>query len=95
MFLRKQAIETWYSFPSCLTNPRSTYSSQLFIQLVGTSCTPNPEQIKLTELEGYSISGISALTCKTRNMKITPFCLNVVCCFANKHTKHVKIITCS
>ena len=48
MFLRKQAIETWYNFPSRLT-------------------------------------GISALPCKTRNMKITPFRLNVVCCFANKH----------
>jgi len=35
----------------------------------------------------------SALPCKTVNAEITPFQLNVVRCFANKHTKHSEIIT--
>ena len=38
---------------------------------------------------------VSALPCKTGNTKIAPFHLNVVCFFANKHTKHTKIISWS
>jgi len=38
---------------------------------------------------------VSALPCKTGNPKITPFNLNVVCFFANKHAKHIKIINLS
>ena len=32
---------------------------------------------------------------KTGNTDITPFHLNVVCCFADKHTEHIRIITWS
>jgi len=35
----------------------------------------------------------SALPCKTGNTEIRPFHLNVVCCCANKHIKHIIIIT--
>jgi len=40
---------------------------------------------------------VSALPCKTGNTEITSFYFNAdydVCCFANKNTKHVKIISC-
>jgi len=39
--------------------------------------------------------GVSALTCKIGNMEITPLQLNVVCCFANRYRKRVKLVTWS
>jgi len=36
---------------------------------------------------------VSALLGETGNTEFTSFHFNAVCCFANKHTKHVKIIT--
>ena len=41
------------------------------------------------------LTSVSALPCITGNTEITPFHLTVVCCFANKHTKYIKIITWS
>jgi len=41
------------------------------------------------------LTSVSALLCKTGNRKITPFHLNDVCWFANKHTKYIKIFTWS
>jgi len=37
----------------------------------------------------------SALPCKTGNPKIVSLHLNIVGCFANKHTKHIQTITWS